>query len=104
MKTSERFWEKVDEFEDGLPFVTAKGEIPAWIALASGFFASIFLMAKMLTGVEAGLMIALVACFLLTMAAAGFLLAVGVFRMLFGDEPFIGEDDWEDFEGEPGAR
>ena len=100
----ERFWEKVDEFEDGLPFAVLVGELPAWAAFISGFFASIILMAKMLSGVEAGLAGALGACVLLTMAAGGYVLASCVWRIVHGGEPHAAEDGRGEAEDRLGGR
>ena len=100
----ERFWEKVDEFEDGLPFAAFAGELPAWVAFISGFFASIVFMAKMLSGVEAGLAVALGACVLLTMAAGGYVLASGVWRIVHGGEPHSAEGGRGDAEESLGGR
>ena len=100
MGVIERFWEKVDEFEDGLPFAVLAGELPAWVAFTSGFFASIVLMAKMLSGVEAGLAAALAACVLLTMVAGGYAIAGCIWRIVHGGEPHAAEDG----RGEPKER
>ena len=100
MGVIERFWEKVDEFEDGLPFAVLAGEFPAWVAFTSGFFASIVLMAKMLSGVKAWLVAVLVACVLLTMVAGGYAIAGCIWRIVHGGEPHAAENR----RGEPEER
>lgn len=82
MGAMQRFWEKVDELEAEGSVWHAVGELAAMAAFAGGWISGLLVTAQLMSGPDAGLMIALLVCIAVAMAGACKLVVDDIFRII----------------------